>query len=126
VKLLVYGSLTDPDTTGSVLDSYEFHGEATLVDLRRIEGAYPTLAPGGETAGRLLVTDDVAALDAYEGGEAGLYVRVSLPVAGSEETVETYVGDPARLDAPADWPGEGPFAERVRRYVRHRDVVVGI
>ena len=48
-----------------------------------MEGTYPTLAPGGQTEGRLLVTPDVDALDAYEGVDRGLYARVSVPLRGA-------------------------------------------
>jgi hypothetical protein len=33
-------------------------------------------------------------------------------------------GDSDRLGAPAEWPGDGPFAERVRTYVRSNPVRV--
>jgi hypothetical protein len=83
-----------------------------------VSGRYPTLAPGGETAGRLLRTDDVAALDDYEGVDEGLYVRVAVPrTDGGEAAV--YVGDPDALDVsePVTWPGAGSFADRVEAYV---------
>jgi len=127
-RVFVYGTLTDAERAGKVLDSFAYRGRATLSGLHRVEGTYPTLAPGGSVRGRLLETPDIDALDRYEGVEDGLYVRVSVPVAGDgaadDATTETYVGDPDRLDAPAAWPGEGPFAERVRASVRDNDVVV--
>lgn len=122
-----YGTLTDPDRAGSVLDGFEYRGEAVLDGLHRVEGRYPTLAPGGTTDGRILRTDDVAALDSYEGVDRGLYVRVAVPGGGPSEDggeVHVYVGDPARLDADAEWPGERPFQVRVERYVREADVEV--
>jgi len=132
MEVFVYGTLTDPDRAASVLDSFAYRGPATLDGLHRVDGEYPTMAPGGSVDGRILATGEVAALDRYEGVERGLYVRVSVPVAGGEggvdgesgcgATVETYVGDPDRLDAPAEWPGEGSFAERVVRYVETGDV----
>lgn len=118
--VFVYGTLTDPDRAATVLDAAPtYAGDGTLVGLHRVDGDYPTLAPGGRVAGRLLRTDmdGLAALDAYEGVDRGLYVRVSVPLADGAGTVETYVGDPAALDAPADWPGTGSFAERVARVV---------
>lgn len=130
-----YGTLTDPDRAGSVLDGFEYRGEAVLDGLHRVEGRYPTLAPGGTTVGRILRTEDVAALDSYEGVDRGLYVRVAVPGYGTRAgagdgthdyggEVQVYVGDPARLDADAEWPGDGPFEERVERYLREADVEV--
>ncbi|WP_135364874.1 gamma-glutamylcyclotransferase family protein [Halosimplex halophilum] len=133
MDVFVYGTLTDPERARTVLDDFEFRESAVLDGLRRVEGEYPTLAPGGSVEGRILRTDDIAALDRYEGVDSGLYVRVSVPLAddgadsdgsGEDATVETYVGDPERLDAPAEWPGEDGFAERVRRYVRRNDVTI--
>lgn len=121
----VYGTLTDPETAGRVLDTFDYLGSATLVGCHRVDGRYPTLAPAGRTEGRLLRTPDGAALDRYEGVDRGLYARCSVPVEGvAPDTVECYVGDPDLLDAPADWPGNDAFAERVRRYVRENDVRV--
>lgn len=124
MDVFVYGTLVEPETAGSVLTAFEYDGAATLVGLDRVDGAYPTLAPGGTTDGRLLVTDETATLDRYEGVDRGLYTRVSLPVENGEGTVECYVGDPTALEAPAEWPGTGPFPERVRRYCRDNDVRV--
>ncbi|QLH80850.1 gamma-glutamylcyclotransferase [Halosimplex pelagicum] len=124
----VYGTLTDPERARGVLAEFEYAGPAVLEGLHRVDGEYPTLVPGGSVEGRILRTGDAAALDRYEGVESGLYVRVSVPLAADsgdddrDRTVETYVGDPERLDAPAEWPGEGAFAERVRSFVRAEDV----
>lgn len=126
MDVFVYGTLTEPAQASAVLDAFEYRGPATLDGLHRVDGRYPTLAPGGEVDGRVLRTDDVAALDRYEGVDRGLYVRVSVP-AGDDldaETVETYVGDPDALGAPADWPGDGDFAERVRSYLSANEVAV--
>lgn len=145
MRVFVYGTLRDPETTSTVLDAFEYADAATLAGLHRVEGEYPTLAPGsevdqretsekserrpagtansGRTDGRILVTDDVATLDRYEGVDRGLYVRVPIPHADGG-TVQTYVGDPDRLDAPASWPGGGPFRDRVTAYVTENDVVV--
>jgi len=119
----VYGTLTNPQTASTVLDTFDFQGEATLQGLHRVDGEYPTLAPGGTVTGRLLETDETEALDRYEGIEHGLYIRVALPRTDGTE-VETYVGHPGRLGVEDEWPGEGPFAERLHQYLERNDVVV--
>jgi len=126
MELFVYGTLTDRATARAVLDSFEYAGPAKLVGLRRVDGRYPTLAPGGTTQGRLLRTPDVAAMDDYEGVDRGLYARVTLPLGAPDagETVQCYVGDPDALGAPVDWPGDDPFPACVRAYCRANDVVV--
>ncbi|WP_248897754.1 gamma-glutamylcyclotransferase family protein [Haloplanus halobius] len=139
MDVFAYGTLTQPDRVASVVDSFVFVGAAVLEGCHPVDGRYPTLAPGGETAGRLLRTDDIDALDAYEGIGQGLYVRVSAPRTDGGTAV-VYVGDPAALDgvahrsehardddgdvsarsltnqAAVEWPGEGTFAERVEQY----------
>jgi gamma-glutamylcyclotransferase (GGCT)/AIG2-like uncharacterized protein YtfP len=123
MDVFVYGTLTNPERVADLVDSYAFVGPARLRGLHLVEGRYPTLAPGGEAAGRLLRTEAVDRIDDYEGVDDGLYVRVSVPrTDGGEAAV--YVGDPDRLDADADWPGEGPFAARVRAFLARREVVV--
>ncbi|WP_224270284.1 gamma-glutamylcyclotransferase family protein [Haloprofundus salinisoli] len=139
MDVFVYGTLTDPERVAELVDSYVFVGPARLSGLRPVSGRYPTLAPGGEVAGRLLRTDDVAALDRYEGVDAGLYVRVDVPRVSADESeptgrenadgpgdVAVYVGDPERLDTEesVSWPGDGPLEARVRRYVVEHDVRV--
>ncbi|WP_424014075.1 gamma-glutamylcyclotransferase family protein [Halorubrum xinjiangense] len=127
MDVFVYGTLTEPERVAEVLDSYVFVGPATLDGLRLVEGRYPTLAPGGETAGRLLRTDEVDALDAYEDVDGGLYVRETVPLDAPSEypdATAVYVGDPDRLDADATWPGSGSFADRVRSVLDERDVRV--
>lgn len=125
VRCFVYGTLTDRDTVDAVLDTVEFRGPATLSGLHRVEGEYPTLLPGGETTGRLLRTPDVAALDRYEGVDRGLYVRVTVPC-DDGGAVETYVGNPERLGVGDEWPGDGPFADRVRASLDDNDVSVSL
>lgn len=126
--VFVYGILTDPDRAEAVLGpasgvggptpgegiDYEYVGRATLEGLRRVEGEYPTLVPGGSTEGRLLRTtpQGIERFDAYEGVDRELYVRVPIPREGGGRAW-TYVGDPDELGIEADWPGEGPFRERV-------------
>lgn len=124
MDVFVYGTLTEPARVERIVDSYAFLGSATLEGLHPVQGAYPTLVPGGRTGGRLLRTEEVATLDAYEGVDGDLYVRVSVPLAGDVEgnptnTAAVYVGDPDALDVtePVAWPGDGPFADRVERYL---------
>ncbi|RBI63011.1 gamma-glutamylcyclotransferase [halophilic archaeon] len=125
MRVFVYGTLTDPDRVATVVDSFAFVGDAVLEGLHPEDGRYPTLAPGGRTGGRILATPDVAPIDAYEGVDSGLYVRVDVPTT-TGETVAVYVGDPDALDADASWPGDGPFADRVRRFVAERSVRVDV
>lgn len=123
MEFFVYGTLTDHETAGTVLDSFEYREPATLSGLRRVNGEYPTLLPGGSVTGRILETDDVSVLDRYEGVDRGLYVRVSVPrEAGG--SVKTYVGNPEPLGVPGEWPGDGSFEQRVRNYLDEADVVV--
>lgn len=122
----MYGTLRDPDRVAAVVEDFEFGPDATLTGLEPVAGEYPTLAPGGRTEGRILRTDEVAAVDRYEGVERGLYVRASVPRADGDGTVDTYVGDPDRLGAPTKWPGEGPFERRVRRYLATNRVTVSV
>lgn len=130
MNVFVYGTLTDSDTAARVLSTFEYRGEAKLVGLQRVDGDYPTLVPGDSVEGRILRTPDVAALDRYEGVDRDLYVRVSVP--RDCDSVATYVGDPDRLNVEATrgsepvWPGDGPFAERVRRYLAEHEVVVRV
>lgn len=125
----VYGTLTDPDRASAVLDEYEFGPDAVLSGLHLVDGTYPTLAPGGDVRGRILRTDEVAALDAYEGVDAGLYVRVNVPCEVGDwatGTAVVYVGDPDRLGVaePVNWPGDGPLAARIRQYVENKGVTI--
>lgn len=127
MEVFVYGTLTDSDQAGAVLEEFSFEGAATLVGLRRVRGRYPTIAPptdDGESSveGRILATPDVASLDAYEGVDRDLYVRTTVPAPNGR--VSVYVGNPDLLDASADWPGEGPFADRVEQYVERNPVSI--
>lgn len=126
MDVFVYGTLTDPDRVAVVLgpDDFALLGPARLSGLHRVDGRYPTLAPGGYVDGRLLRTERIEALDRYEGVATGLYVRVSVP--GDEGRVAVYVGDPERLGVaePIDWPEDGVFEEQVDRYVRENRVAV--
>jgi len=145
MDVFVYGTLTEPDRVAEVLDSYVYVGPATLSGLHLVEGRYPTLAPGGETGGRLLRTEELDALDEYEGVDAGLYRRVAVPLdapEGHPDEAAVYVGDPDRLGADAAWPGGGGdgserdgsvgdragaddgFADRVDRYLEREAVRV--
>jgi len=122
--VFVYGTLTDRETAASVLPTVEYRGPATLRGLHRVDGRYPTLAPGGETDGRLLATDHLDAIDRYEGVADGLYVRLSVPLVDGDGTVETYVGDPDRLGVDVDWPGDAAFPACVRSHVESAGVRV--
>jgi gamma-glutamylcyclotransferase (GGCT)/AIG2-like uncharacterized protein YtfP len=132
MDVFVYGTLTTPEQVAQVVDSYSYLGAAVLDGLHPVEGRYPTLAPGGSVGGRLLRTDDVAALDAYEGVDRDLYVRVSVPWGDSTdsldggETVDVYVGDPTRLEVSdsVSWPGDGPLTDRVEQYIATNSVTV--
>jgi gamma-glutamylcyclotransferase (GGCT)/AIG2-like uncharacterized protein YtfP len=112
MDVFVYGTLTDPGRVAAVLEDWSFGPDAILRGAHRVEGRYPTLAPGGETAGRLLRTATTDALDRYEGVESGLYRRVAVPRSDDRaaEPVQVYVGDPARLDATDEstWPDGDP------------------
>jgi gamma-glutamylcyclotransferase (GGCT)/AIG2-like uncharacterized protein YtfP len=130
MDVFVYGTLTEPETVGEVVDSFAFLGPAVLSGLHPVSGQYPSLAPGGRTGGRLLRTDEVAALDAYERVDDGVYVRVSVPIVGDvdgeADGAAVYVGDHDRLDVvdAVTWPGEGSLRERVERYIRENEVRV--
>jgi gamma-glutamylcyclotransferase (GGCT)/AIG2-like uncharacterized protein YtfP len=125
MDVFVYGTLTDPDTAAGLLDQFEYRGTATVRGLRRVDGRYPTLVPGGTVDGRLLSTPEQDALDAYEGVDRGLYYRCTIPRAAAG-SVDCYVGDPAKLGVDVEWPGEGEFTDRVDAYVRTNGVVVSI
>lgn len=126
MEVFVYGTLTDPAHVRTVLDDWRFDGVAVLDGLHRVDGSYPTLAPGGSVQGRLLRTGEVDRLDEYEGVESGLYDRVSVPRRRDGRSVAVYVGHPDRLDADVAWPGEGTFSRRLRDYLRGNDVFVRV
>ncbi|AGB37971.1 gamma-glutamylcyclotransferase family protein [Natronococcus occultus] len=130
--VFVYGTLTDPDRVEDVLRSvpnatFELGSTVVLEGLTRVEGEYPTLAPGDRTEGRLLSVDDrgLEALDRYEGVDRGLYERIAVPREDGDDCW-LYVGDPDRLGVaePVEWPGTSSLEERVRSYVSDRGVVV--
>jgi gamma-glutamylcyclotransferase (GGCT)/AIG2-like uncharacterized protein YtfP len=127
MDVFVYGTLLDPHQALAVVPDATFGADATLLGLHAVEGEYPTLAPGGEVEGQLIATEQMDALDRYEGVDDGLYVRVTVPT-DDGGTVEVYVGDPDRLDSeePIGWPGDGSLAERVERYVDEAGVVVRV
>lgn len=126
MDVFVYGTLTSPERVSEVVDSFVFVGPAVLRGLHAVGGNYPTLAPGDEVGGRVLRTEEVASLDDYEGVDRGLYVRASVPSNSDRfaDEIAIYVGDPDALGADADWPGDGPFADRVGRYLDQNRVVV--
>ena len=53
-RVFVYGTLTDREQVEALLDRFTLGSNATLRGLQRIEGRYPTLAPGGEYRGQLV------------------------------------------------------------------------
>ena len=118
--VFVYGTLRSDERVAALLDDYSWDGTAVLEGLHRVTGQYPTLLPGGSVEGRLLKTRQLDRLDEYEGVDRGLYVRVSVPI--DDGTAAVYIGDPDRLDVVGEWPGSGPFADRVQRYVEQHDV----
>lgn len=135
--VFVYGTLTDPDRVSTLLDSYTLGPSACCHGLRRIEGTYPTLAPGEQVSGRLLATPELSQLDTYEGVDRGLYCRVSVPLSTvglsnpldvpfAVETVELYVGNPSLLTVSevVEWPVSGPFEHQVRTYLDTHSVRV--
>lgn len=132
--VFVYGTLTDPDRVEAVLRSvpnadYELGSTAVLEGLHRVEGEYPTLAPGDRIEGRLLSVDErgLEALDRYEGVDRGLYERIPVPREDPDAgEVWVYVGDPNRLGVAerVDWPDGSSLEERVRTYVSNRGVVI--
>lgn len=125
MDVFVYGPLLDPHQALAVVPDATFGPAATLFGLHAVEERHPTLAPGGSVAGQLLSTEQMDALDAYNGVDEGLYVRVTVPRADGG-TVAAYVGDPDRLDSEAsiEWPGDGPLAERVAQYIDDEGVIV--
>ena len=127
MDVFVYGTLLDPHQALAVVPDATFGPDATLLGLHAVEGEYPTLAPGGEVEGQLIATEQMDALDRYEGVDDGLYVRVTVPT-DDGGAVEVYVGDPDRLDSeePIEWPGDGSLPERVERYVDEAGVVVRV
>ncbi|WP_175529240.1 gamma-glutamylcyclotransferase family protein [Natronorubrum texcoconense] len=131
MQVFVYGTLTDSEQVESLLGdgpgTYESLGPATLEGFHRVDGAYPTLLPGGTVDGELLAVDDRALerLDRYEGVDRGLYVRVTVPRADGG-SAQLYVGDPDKLGVAVDgvWTDDRPFADAVRAYIVREDTVV--
>ena len=135
MRVFVYGTLTDPATASEVLDSFVYTGPAVLEGLHAVAGRHPTLAPGGRVGGRILRTREVATLDAYEGFDRGLYVRVGVPVvtdADADATHDDGDADVAGANDPAtdtDAPGvgtpsaDGSSDDRVAVYVGDPDVL---
>ncbi|OVE83977.1 gamma-glutamylcyclotransferase family protein [Natronolimnobius baerhuensis] len=136
--VFVYGTLTEPNRVQDVLavdtsdssqrDPSLFDGPAVLEGLHRVEGRYPTLAPGGHVEGRLLCVDDqeLERLDRYEGVDTGLYTRVSVPGDGLEGPVAVYVGDPDRLgvSTECEWPSGASFVDRVQTVCDRGEIYV--
>jgi len=138
--VFVYGTLTDPQQVSRLLEEYRFGPSAVCHGLQRIDGRYPTLVPGGQVAGRLLVTNEVDRLDEYEGLDRGLYCRVSAPLvdphslAADEnrlvavDTAEIYIGNPTAIGVSkqTDWPEAGPFNHCVKQYVETNNIRIEV
>lgn len=124
MDVFVYGTLCESAQARAVLGHADFGTDARLVGLHPVDGRYPTLAPGGETEGRVLRLrgGDLEVLDRYEGVDRGLYVRVRVPA--TDGFLWTYVGDPDALGVDVSWPGDGSLEESVERYVDHEDVAI--
>jgi gamma-glutamylcyclotransferase (GGCT)/AIG2-like uncharacterized protein YtfP len=124
MDVFVYGTLCDPDRTRDLLGHADFGPDARLVGLGCETGRYPTVVPGRTTPGRILQLrkGDLPTLDAYEGVDRGLYVRVQVP--RDDGQVWTYVGDPDALDVDVSWPGDGTLKSRVERYLEANAVTV--
>lgn len=132
--VFVYGTLTDPDRVSTLLNRYRLGPSAVCEGLQRVDGQYPTLAPGGQTDGRLIETPEMDALDSYEGLDRGLYCRVSVPLSTDDvrrleslfaaETAELYVGNPRLLgvDDAIKWPTPGGFEQQVTQYIESHPV----
>lgn len=131
VQVFVYGTLTEPERVAALLGdgpgAYEFVGSATLEGLRRVDGRYPTLLPGGSVQGELLGVDEPALerLDRYEGVDRGLYVRVAVPRADGG-SAQVYVGDPDSLGVATDgaWSDGRSLRASVCTHIVRNDVVV--
>jgi len=134
--VFVYGTLTNFANVSKLLEEFSFGPSAVCYGLTRVKGRYPTLIPGEQVAGRILVTPEIGRLDEYEGVDHGLYCRVSIPLsdrmpntAGSTisvDAVETYIGDPTTLgiSQPVEWSESGSFKQRVTAYVDSNQVHV--
>jgi gamma-glutamylcyclotransferase (GGCT)/AIG2-like uncharacterized protein YtfP len=135
--VFVYGTLTEPTRVSELLTAYTFGPSAICHGLQRVDGRYPTLVPGGQVSGRLLSTTELDRLDRYEGVDRGLYCRLSVPLARSVtaadesatesafdvDTAAVYVGEPTGLGVDGvEWPGSGPFAQRVDEYIDRENV----
>ena len=131
--VFVYGTLTDPDRLSSVVDQYSLGPPAICEGFRRVDGEYPTLAPGRQTSGRLIETPEMDVLDSYEGLDRGLYCRVSVPLVAvpptappqfAVETVEVYVGSPRLLgvDELIEWPSSGGLEHQITQYIESHPV----
>ena len=135
-RVFVYGTLTDRTQVEQLLGAaddtmaadcvWTFVGNATLDGLHRVDGRYPTLAPGGSVDGRLLAVDEAGLdrLDRYEGVDEGVYVRVAVPLADGSGMVWTYVGDPDRLGVDAEWGDTGALIDQVQTLLSSTEPVV--
>lgn len=142
--VFVYGTLTDPTQVSTLLETYTFGPSAVCRGLRRVDGMYPTLAPGDQVAGRLLSTPELDRLDSYEALDSGLYCRVSVPLRSARgtdsnrtqpdgsafdvDTAEVYIGNPTAVGVaePVDWPETDPFRQCVLEYIGTNNIRIEI
>lgn len=136
--VFVYGTLTDPQQVSRLIAEYRFGPSAVCHGLRRVDGRYPTLVPGEQVAGRLLVTTELDRLDEYEGLDRGLYCRVSVPLVDPPatadsltvdvDTVDLYIGHPTAVGVSeqSDWPETGSFKQCVKKYVEANNVKISM
>ncbi len=122
-RFFVYGTLTDAEQRARVLENWTVEGPAMIDGLHRVDGEYPTLVPGGQSAGQLVRTRERERLDRYEGVSQGVYIRVEIPVAAGG-SAGVYVGNPTKLGAPGVWPGDGSFSDRVAAYLAKNRVII--
>ncbi len=98
MDVFVYGTLTEPERVGELLESFAFVGPARLEGLRVVEGRYPTLA-----------------LPVADGGDAGVRSDERRPGGDADATSGRRS---AEVDATVGGDSSGPT--RSRRSTRTR------
>ena len=141
--VFIYGTLAGPTRVSELLTEYTFGPSAVCHGLRRVDGRYPTVVPGGRTTGRLLSTTEIDRLDSYEGVDRGLYCRVQVPLqsphgsgagnrsdtgqpASDVDAVGIYVGEPTALglSGAVGWPEAERFSRSVSEYLQTHSVEI--